>query len=289
MFTIKNDLYDKILRPIDIKYCYDSYSNKYIEVNTIPQKWQLMIPMATQNVLGMHKDGTLSYIVNGKKSNHHDSTDSNRAKLKEAMKGYTSKQYQIMHNHIHKMICINAAIECYKNNISNQYEHIYINKLNEYMKVEVKLIDKMYHAYVSRLRYKLEELYGEITTDNRISENFKIYMYKCIKKNPEKAFEILVFLSLFEQFDKDKDFYTEFESHFATNNTKVFENNNKSINNLTQNNYATKAIINNSENPVSNILLNKMLLNNLPESLKCNLSVELVYNNNKWYALICLE
>lgn len=85
MLTIKNDLYERILRQVDIKYCCDSL-NKMIEVNTIPQKWQLMVPMAVQSALGMYRDGTLTYIVNGKSSNHHDSTDSNRAKLKESMK-----------------------------------------------------------------------------------------------------------------------------------------------------------------------------------------------------------
>lgn len=40
MLTIKNDLFERILRQVDIKYCCDSLNKRYIEMNTIPQKWQ---------------------------------------------------------------------------------------------------------------------------------------------------------------------------------------------------------------------------------------------------------
>lgn len=43
MLTIKNDLYERILRQVDIKHCCDSFNKMYVEVNTIPQKWQLMV------------------------------------------------------------------------------------------------------------------------------------------------------------------------------------------------------------------------------------------------------
>ena len=200
MLTIKNDIYDRILRPVEIKHCCGDF-NRMVEVTTIPQKWQLMVPMGTQSALGMYKEGTLTYIVNGKKSCHHDSTDSNRAKLKESMKGRCSRQYDMMHEHIHNMIWTNAAIECYKEETNNRNEHIYIKSLSEYMERKADCIESVYKVMVARLGYKLEEMYDEIVTDIRISHPMKEYIGKCISDSPEKVMEILVFLALFESTD----------------------------------------------------------------------------------------
>ena len=288
MLTIKNDLYERILRQVDIKYCCDSF-NKMIEVNTIPQKWQLMVPMAVQSALGMYRDGTLTYIVNGKKSNHHDSTDSNRAKLKETMKGICSKQYQMMQNHVHNMIWTNAAVECYQEERENKNEYIYIKRLNEYMSSKTSTIEMVYNTMVSRLGYKLNEMYDEIVSDVRMSQNLKLFIRKCISSKPEKVIEILVFLALFDAYDKDEEFYSEFESHFLNENEKNVSNPQALVEKLVEDR-SNKNVNNEVKNFDPVVLQRLMRMKVAPESMHvCDLSVELVYSDHRWWALICLE
>lgn len=288
MLTIKNDLYERILRQVDIKHCCDSFNRMYIEVNTIPQKWQLMVPMAVQNTLGMYKDGTLTYIVNGKKSNHHDSTDSNRAKLKESMKGICSKQYQMMHDHVHNMIWTNAAVECYMEERKNKNESIYINRLKEFMSDKEELIKPIYNTMVSRLGYKLDEMYDEIVSDVRMSQNLKVFIRKCIISNPEKVIEILVFLALFEAYDKDEEFYDEFESHFLEESEKVVNSHT-----LAERIAGSRDIgnVNDGIKSFNPMILQKLIRTRVsPETTHvCDLSVELVYSDHHLWALICLE
>lgn len=289
MLTIKNDLYERILKQVDIKHCCDSFNKMYIEVNTIPQKWQLMVPMAVQSALGMYRDGTLTYIVNGKKSNHHDSTDSNRAKLKESMKGICSRQYQMMHNHVHNMIWTNAAVECFKEERENKNEYIYINRLNEYMSANTSIIKPVYDTMVSRLGYKLEEMYDEIVSDVRMSQSLKLFISKCIVNDPEKVIEILLFLALFDAYDKDKEFYSEFESHFFIENDDVVPNPQA----LTERIAESRGLedVNNGVKSFTPMMLQKLMRMKVsPESMHvCDLSVELVYSDHRWWALICLE
>lgn len=130
------------------------------------------------------------------------------------MKGICSKQYQMMHDHVHNMIWTNAAVECFKKERENKNEYIYINRLNEFMSAKASIIKPVYETMVSRLGYKLEEMYDEIVSDVRMSQNLKLYISKCITSNPEKVVEILLFLALFDAYDKDEEFYSEFESHF---------------------------------------------------------------------------
>ena len=288
MLTIKNDIYDRILRPVDIKHCCGDF-NRIVEVNTIPQKWQLMVPVGTQSALGMYKDGPLTYIVNGKKSCHHDSTDSNRAKLKETMKGRYSRQYDMMQEHIHNMIWINAAVECYQEERNNKKEYIYIDRLNEYISSKTSTIETVYDKMVSRLGYKLNEMYDEIVSDVRISPQLKLFIRNCISRNPEKVIEILVFLALFDACDKDEAFYSEFESHFLNENERSVSNPQALVEKLVED-----RSIENEKNEVKNfnpmVLQKLMKMKTSPESMHvCDLSAELVYSDHRWWALICLE
>lgn len=288
MLTIKKDLYERILRQVDIKYCCDSFNKMFVEVNTIPQKWQLMVPMGVQNALGMHRDGVLTYIVNGKKSSHHDSTDSNRAKLKESMKGTCSRQYQVMHDHVHNMIWTNAAVECFKEERENRNEYIYINRLNEYMSAKTAVIKPMYDTILSRLGYKLKEMHNEIVSDERMSNDLKSYISKCISNDPEKVIEILFFLALFDANDKDETFYNEFESHFLRKTEEAVINPQALA--VSAESRSVKDVNNRIKSVNPRMLQKLAMVKGSSESTHvCDLKVELVYSDHRWWALICLE
>ena len=46
-------------------------------------------------------------------------------------------------------------------------------------------------------------MYDEIVSDVRMSLNLKLFIHNCIRSNPEKVIEILVFLALFDAYDKE--------------------------------------------------------------------------------------
>ncbi len=216
MMTIKKDLYNKILKPCGIKYLYNKKNSIYDEVSTIPQKWDLMIPSSIQDILGMHNDTILTYIVNGEESHHHDTTDSNRSKLKESMRGVSSTLYADMVNHINDSIMINSAIHAYLKMPNKSMSTLDVSRIEIYMKRNQSEVESMYMNLIQLLSQKMWEIRSDITEDHRISTSMREYIVSSIKDNPIDVLGIIILLSLFGANDVDPSFYTDFESHYIT-------------------------------------------------------------------------
>ena len=134
-----------------------------------------------------------------------------------------------------------------------------------------------------------KEMYDEIVSDVRMSQNLKLYISKCITSNPEKVVEILLFLALFDAYDKDEEFYSEFESHFLMKNESIVANPHDLVEKIAESRGVE--IGNNGVKSFNPLMLQRLMRTKVsPESMHvCDLSVELVYSDHRWWALICLE
>ncbi len=216
MLTIKEGLFQQILQPSGVYYAPagNGIHEKYKVVTSIPQKWRMMIPEEVQNCLGMYEDSALTYIVNGRPSSHHDSTDSNRTRLKESMKGITGKRYEAMERHVHEMIRTNAAILAYKRTHPGMLSEIAKTELQGYMETHPQELQDSFEKVREEIAARMQSHSAEVSKDSRISDALKRYTISCMTEQPETALTILLFLALFDENDKDAEFYTEFETHF---------------------------------------------------------------------------
>lgn len=171
----------------------------------------------------------------------------------------------------------------------NKNEYIYINRLNEFMSAKTSIIKPVYDSMVSRLGYKLGEMYDEIVSDVRMSQNLKSFISECINSKPERVIEILLFLALFDAYDRDEEFYNEFESHFLLENDSIITKPQNLVEGIVESRGGENG--NNGVKSLNPMMLQRLMRTKVsPESMHvCDLSVELVYSDHRWWALIWLE
>lgn len=221
MLTIKYDLYDRLLKTVNIKYILNNANYQYEEVSTIPKKFDMIVPPEIQNELGMSNSSPLTYIASGRRSLYHDVTDANRAHLKETMRRVRSKHFKVMEKHIKKLVTINAAIISYKKEINYIKREFRDYEINNYIDNNVNKIEMECRNIESNISKKLAEISDEFLSDKRITSEMCDYLRNNIRIKPLQILEILFFLSLFEENDMDPDFYKDFEAHYISNYDKI--------------------------------------------------------------------
>lgn len=282
MLTIKRDLCDRILEPAGITYF--KTNREYQHVRTIPQKWDMLIPTSVQNSLGMYNTGVLTYIVNGKCSCNHDSTDSNRARLKESLKGFSNRQYEAMVQHVHTLLWENAMVISYCNMYRKTCD-ITIENVMRHEKHEYDDIMQTYQRNLNNLKERIYYILPAIEADKRLTTNLKKYIRSYFNIKTEVILGILIFLSLFSEDDTDSEFFEDFERHYTDEPvTKGSKHVDVDHNDMTPNTPPGMEVANPSL--VQNLIKTVMVGRNTDTH---ELRVEIVYSNSKWWAIVCLE
>ena len=214
VLTIKYGLCDKILLPAEIEYILNSEMKQYEKATTIPKKFDMIVPKDIQDYMGMHNTSTLTYIANGRRSLHHDVTDSNRAHLKESMRRVKSKHYKSMKDHIYKMVTMNAAIATYKKEIRWDQNTFNDYEISDYLEANNSEIKRVCSQIEDKISYRLNEISDEFLSDTRMTIDMRDYLKRRMDTEPLEVLEVLFFLSLFDENDKDVEFYNDFESHY---------------------------------------------------------------------------
>lgn len=227
MLTIKYGLFDKILLPAEIEYILNSEMKQYEKANTIPKKFDMIVPKDIQDYMGMHNTSTLTYIANGRRSLHHDVTDSNRAHLKEGMRRVKSRHYKSMKDHIQKMVTMNAAIAIYKKEIRWEQNTFNDYEISGYLEENYSEVEQVCSWIKDNLSFRLNEVSDEFLSDTRMTIDMRDYLKSKMNTEPLEVLEVLFFLSLFDKNDKDAEFYNDFEAHYIEKYNTI-ENNNVS-------------------------------------------------------------
>lgn len=214
MLTYNNDIYKRILKPLDIQYYSAEFpKGKYVIPRTTEEAWKLIFPEYIRESISL-----ISFTaMNSGKADNKYGTDGRRIEMKRHLLARGNKYYPAMTAHINHLIKTNAAIRVYCEITGKnlKYHELYSENLEVFIQENSDLVKEEVAELSSRLSSMLRSTEEEILSDKRIQSNLNTFIPEKIDEAPGTVLEILCLLSLFAADDNDEEFYRDFAYHYC--------------------------------------------------------------------------